>query len=238
MNSTRVLNKIMALLSISKEVELAYAKLKDGTNVSSPTFDVGEPFEIISEDGTKHVAPDGEYEISLKDTEGNDVIIKLIVKDGTITERENVELETVPVEEIPQADGDLNPANVRPDLKNEVTMADMPGDVAVAEDIITEEEGVDTESEDGVEINIADLAKNFLELAVKCEALGYRISEMEKTMTTMAGEVPAETTTEEPAPKLDGAPVEAAKFSTELSKNYGKRERNSQSSFLSKLYNN
>ncbi len=39
-------------------------------------------------------------------------------------------------------------------------------------------------------------------------------------------------------PKLDGAPVEEAmKFSVETNrKNYGKKETNSQSSFLSKLY--
>ena len=57
MNSKTVLSKIMALLS-KDEVELTYAKLADGTIVESPTFDVGEPLGIVSEDGTKSKAPD------------------------------------------------------------------------------------------------------------------------------------------------------------------------------------
>ena len=72
MNSKTVLNKIMTLLSIEKEVELTYAKLADGTIVESPTFDVGEPLEIVSEDGTKSPAPDGEHELALKDESGNE----------------------------------------------------------------------------------------------------------------------------------------------------------------------
>jgi len=46
MKSKTVLSKIMALLS-KDEVELTYAKLADGTIVESPTFDVGEPLEIV-----------------------------------------------------------------------------------------------------------------------------------------------------------------------------------------------
>ena len=86
MNSKSVLNKIMTLLS-AKEVELTYAKLADGTIVESPTFDVGEPLEIVSEDGTKSPAPDGEHELALKDESGNENIIKVITKDGKIVER-------------------------------------------------------------------------------------------------------------------------------------------------------
>jgi hypothetical protein len=43
---------------------------------------------------------------------------------------------------------------------------------------------------------------------------------------------------EEELPKLDGAPIEAGlRFSTENHKNYGKKIKDGQSSFLSKLYN-
>ena len=76
-----------------KEVTLTYAKLKDGTIVESPTFDVGETLDVVSEDGTKTPAPDGEHELALKDSEGNETLIKVITKDGKIAERENVELE-------------------------------------------------------------------------------------------------------------------------------------------------
>jgi hypothetical protein len=68
------------------------ATLKDGTVVKSPTFDVGEDVFVVSPDGNETPAPDGEHEISLKDSEGEEVLIKIITKDGKITERENVEL--------------------------------------------------------------------------------------------------------------------------------------------------
>ena len=68
------------------------AMLKDGTLVKSPTFDVGEEVMVVSPDGKEQLAPDGTHELSLKDSEGNEVLIKIITKDGKITERENVEL--------------------------------------------------------------------------------------------------------------------------------------------------
>jgi major membrane immunogen (membrane-anchored lipoprotein) len=68
------------------------AALKDGTIVKSNTFDVGEDIYVVSPDGNETPAPDGEHELSLKDSEGKEVLIKVIVKDGKIAERENVEL--------------------------------------------------------------------------------------------------------------------------------------------------
>ena len=92
MNARQVLDKIVKTLSLSKEeVLFTYAKLADGTIVESPTFDVGEAVEVVTEDG-KTPAPDGEHELALKDSEGNEVLIKVMTKDGKITERENVEL--------------------------------------------------------------------------------------------------------------------------------------------------
>jgi hypothetical protein len=67
------------------------AVLKDGSVVKSPTFDVGEAISIVDADGKEAPAPDGEHEIKLKDSEGKEVVIRVIVKDGKITERENVE---------------------------------------------------------------------------------------------------------------------------------------------------
>ena len=107
MNSKTVLSKILGLLSMDNEVALTYAKLKDGTIVESATFDVGEDLFVVSEDGTKTPAPDGEHELSLKDESGDENLIKVFVKDGKIAERENVELETVKVEDLPSASGDV-----------------------------------------------------------------------------------------------------------------------------------
>ena len=109
MNANTVLNKIVALLS-KEEVKMTYAKLADGTIVESATFDVGEPIEVVAEDG-KTPAPDGEHELFLRDEEGNEVRIRVIVKDGIITERENVEeledAETIEVDEEKQKEMNL-----------------------------------------------------------------------------------------------------------------------------------
>jgi hypothetical protein len=66
------------------------AESYDGAILESPTFDVGETIDVVK-DGEKTPAPDGEHQIELKDSEGNEVKIRVIVKDGKITERSNVE---------------------------------------------------------------------------------------------------------------------------------------------------
>ena len=91
MSAQTMLNKIMTLLSVKEEVALAYGQLKDGTILESNTFDVGETIDVVSEDGTKSPAPTGEHEIALKDSEGKEVVIRVLVADGKITERQNVE---------------------------------------------------------------------------------------------------------------------------------------------------
>lgn len=66
------------------------AKTAEGAIVESPTFDVGEDLMVVK-DGEKSPAPDGEHQVVLKDSEGNDVKIRVMTKDGKIVERENVE---------------------------------------------------------------------------------------------------------------------------------------------------
>jgi hypothetical protein len=235
MNAKQVLNKIITLLN-KDEVRLTYARLKDGTIVESPTFDVGEGLEIVSEDGTKTPAPDGTHELALKDSEGNETLIKVITKDGKIEERENVELadedaETVKTEEIPQADG-----------------AKAVEDIQMAE--TTEEVGPLPSTGDGMPADTEDNPSIEIELKDMVAKLAYRIEEMEKKMEEMGkmkmeeevvdkeADVKEEDDIEEmELPKLDGAPIETKMASIELNKkNYGKKTMNSQDSFLSKLY--
>jgi hypothetical protein len=236
MNSKTVLGKILTLLSLNEnEVNLTYAKLADGTIVESPTFDVGEPLEVVSEDGTKTPAPDGEHELSLRDESGNENLIKVITKDGKIVERENVEMEDVEVKDIPQA-GETDKANEVKDaagsVKDGTMMAEETEEV---ETIPADDEKSMDEEEKEIEIN----------LGKKMEEMVYRIEEMEKKMAKMEEammpapdeEVVEEAMEDEELPKLDGAPVEgASKFSSENTKNYGKKVKDAQSSFLSKLY--
>jgi hypothetical protein len=213
MNSTTVLSKIANLLSLkSEEVKFAYAKLSDGTILESPTFDVGENVEVVSEDGTKTPAPDGEHEIELTDTEGNLVRIKIIVKGGVIEERENVELEeeTIETEPLPG------------DPTDEVEMEEeKPEDEELEEEV--------TEDEKEVTINLEDVVK-------KVEEMAYRIDELEKKLEEAQEEVieEEEMEEEEDDKKLDGAPVEMSKVSNFSAK----KTVGYQDSVLSKLYKN
>jgi hypothetical protein len=247
MNSKTVLNKILGLLSMDeKEVTLTYAKLKDGTIVESPTFDVGEPLEIVSEDGTKTPAPDGTHELALKDSEGKETLIKVIAKDGKIVERENVELEMVPVEEIPQQIQKVK-ADEKADQKGSIESGTLMAEETDTAEALPEDTDMPEDEEPTIEI----------ELGKMMEKMQYRIDEMEKKMAkmeeAMMPPVDSEVTEEEAGikmaaepdeeeeelPKLDGAPTEeATKFSGVDSnrKNYGKKLKDSQSSFLSKLY--
>jgi hypothetical protein len=242
MNSKTVLSKILGLLSMDKEVELTYAKLKDGTIVESATFDVGEDLFVVSEDGTKTPAPDGEHELSLKDESGNENLIKVFVKDGKISERENVELETVKVEDLPSASGDVLDVNLVPDQTNQIKSGTLMAEET--EEVMPIPEDATKEDESEVEINLGDMVK-------KIEEMTYRIQEMETKMEAMMPPVDSEVTQEvagikmaaepdeeEELPKLDGAPMEeATRFSAETNrKNYGKKTTDSQSTFLSKLY--
>ena len=242
MNAKQVLNKIITLLS-KDEVELTYAKLADGTIVESATFDVGEDLFVVSEDGTKSPAPNGTHELMLRDTEGNETMLKVITEGGKIVERENVELadadaDMVKVEDLPQADGAKPVEDVQmAETTEEVGPLPSTGDGMPA----------DTEEDDSPEIEI--------ELKDMVAKLAYRIEEMEKKMMEMAepkmkeevvdkeSEVKKEedvmmSEDEEELPKLDGAPVETKMSAVvELNKkNYGKKTMNAQDSFLSKLY--
>jgi hypothetical protein len=149
MNSNTVLNKILTLLSLeSKDVKFTYAKLVDGTIVESPTFDVGEPIEVVTEEG-KSPAPDGEHELFLKDEEGNEVRIRVITKDGIITERMNVEEEAEEPTETP------------------------------AEETELQEEEVTEENKDATEISLEEVDKRIQEMAYRIEELEKKIASME-----------------------------------------------------------
>lgn len=72
-----------------------FVEAKSGDiKLESPTFDVGEKIDVVKDDGSMEKAPDGEHQIMLKDESGNEVKIRVMVKDGMITERENVEEES------------------------------------------------------------------------------------------------------------------------------------------------
>jgi len=234
MNATEVLKKILTTLALVKEeVEFTYAKLADGTILESPTFDVGESVDVVSEDGTKTAAPDGEHEVVLKDSEGNEVRIKVITKDGKITERENVELEA-PAEE-------------------EVKMESIAGgDMGDDEEVDTEETAEPISEDEDMKSVITKLQYRIEELEKKYNQMetikeGGKADEVKtqplpgdpgyKADEKMAAVEPDEDEEDE-LPKLDGAPIDE-NAQKPLGVKFGKAGKigNYQSSVLSRLYN-
>jgi hypothetical protein len=230
MNARQVLDKIVKTLSLSKEeVLFTYAKLADGTIVESPTFDVGESVEVVTEDG-KTPAPDGEHELALKDSEGNEVLIKVMTKDGKITERENVELpaaeEEKEVEEMESIAG---------------------GDMGDDEEVATEETAEPISEDMGkvmekLQYRIEELEKKFNDMvAVKEEDISEG-KKAEKVKTEpLPGDVAmaaVEPDEEEELPKLDGAPIDENAQKIQNGVKLGKNGKvvNTQNAFLSKLY--
>lgn len=227
MNATEVLKKIITTLSLAKEeVLFTYAKLADGTILESPTFDVGESVDVVTEDG-KSPAPAGEHEIILKDTEGNDVRIKIYVDaEGKISERENVEL--------PEGE--------------EVEMESIAGgDMGDDEEVATEETAEPISEDEDMKSVVSKLQYRIEELEKKYNEMVKEedISEGKKAEKVKAEPLPGDVAMaavepdeeEEELPKLDGAPIdENAPKSNGVKLGKKTTLANTQNSFLSKLY--
>jgi hypothetical protein len=260
MNAKQVLGKIVAMLSSDKEVAMTYAKLADGTILESNTFDVGELVEVVSEDGTKSLAPDGEHELFLKDSEGNEVRIKVMTKDGVITERENVELEAETVEVEPLPNTTMEPKENEVTFESADEIEEMVAGLidVLTPDAVSSEEAEDIATkvlaalEDKIEILKSRKATKMaaedeevepipadedkVDMKKMMEDMAYRISEMEKKFEAMLPKEEEEMEEEEEElPKLDGAPVEES-MAKPKANNFGKKVSNSQTAFLSKLY--
>ena len=213
MNAKQVLSKIIAALSNEKEVvNFTYAKMEDGTILESPTFDLGEDVEVVAEDG-KTPAPDGEHEIALKDSEGKEVVIRIVTKDGKITERENVE-------------------EANPEVPKEEAMESIAG-----EDI-----GGDGEGGDAVDAPVdpltEDMGKMVEKLQYRIDEMEKKMASFEEAMKPAEDKKEADVKMEEKdLPKLDGAPVDESPVAKSQKQNkFGKTIVNPQSTFLSKLY--
>ena len=244
MNSKSVLQRIMTMLSLDEVVKFTDAKDAKGNILQSPTFDLGEDVEVVSEDGTKSPAPDGEHEIELADSEGNKVVIRIETKDGKITSRENVE------EASPADLEKVNEEVVDKKAAVEEHMADATTEIAKSLPNTTDEDirnslGEDPDETqdpiirlgsrlDALEKMMNDM-KTKMESAAPMEGSPEVSSLMPPVPTTMAKVEPDEE--EEEFPKLDGAPIEASAKFSDNKNNYGKKSADYQSSVLSKMYN-
>ena len=234
MNATEVLKKIMTALSLTKEeVLFAYAKLADGTILESPTFDVGEMVEVVSEDG-KSPAPAGEHELILRDSEDKEERIKIMVDaEGKITERENVELADKEEKMESEAGGDMGDDE---EVDTEETAEPISEDMRKYSDMkkVMEDMSYRIEELEKKMQSMQDVKEEGGEAdEVKTKPLpgdpGYKADEK------MAAVEPDEEDEDE-LPKLDGAPIDenAQKPNIKLGKNG--IVANPQNTFLSKLY--
>ena len=231
MNATEVLKRIMTTLSLAKEeVLFTYAKLADGTILESPTFDVGEMAEVVSEDG-KSPAPAGEHELILRDSEGNEERIKIIVDaEGKITERENVELGEKEEKMESIAGGDMgDDEEVDTEETAEPISEDMKkyGDMKkVMEDMSYRIEELEKKMQSMMEVKEEEVSEGKEAEKVKAEPLPGDVA-----MAAVTDE------DEEELPKLDGAPIdENAPKQNGVKFNKKHSLVNPQNSFLSKLY--
>lgn len=251
MNAKSVIAKIATLLSLEeKEVQFVEAKTRDGAILQSPTFDVGEKVEVISEDGSKTPAPDGEHEIALRDTEGNEVLIKIETKDGVITERENVELPSAEAESVEEEMGKKMDEEVVDKKAYEEKMADVTTEEAKSLPNTTNESDANEVKEDSqkdepvikLSYRIEELEKKMKELEEKFTSAypkeGMEVSSLLPSDVKMSEVDPKDDEEEEELPKLDGAPVEVENKINLSSKYNSKANKvgNYQDSFLTKLY--
>lgn len=233
----------MTLLSL--EVAFTDAQTKDGTILQSPTFDLGESVDVVSEDGAKTPAPDGEHEIALKDSEGNEVIIRIETKDGKIVSRENVEEANPELEKVDEEVVDKE-AKVEEHLADATTVEAHPLPNTTDEDprnSLGEDDEAAEKNDPLISLSyrIDELEKALTEMKIKLgeespvdeEAIDEEAPAIDDESVAMAKE------DEEELPKLDGAPLDVKMSSEHLhtpNNNFGKKVGSPQGSFLSKLY--
>ena len=90
MDTQTIINKIASLVGLDKQVKLGggvYGKLEDGGAVMTDSFQVGNVLFVVSEDGTKSLAPDADHKIYLP-TENGSKLYQITTKDGVISQLE------------------------------------------------------------------------------------------------------------------------------------------------------
>jgi len=225
MNAKQVLDKVLAALSLVKdEVTFTDAKLADGTILQSPTFDLGETVEVVHEDGTKTPAPDGEHEVVLKDSEGNDVRIQVQTQDGKIVERSNVEEATPAKDEAVDMESIAGDDIALPEAPNEIPTE--PKDIP--------------QTMESLSYRIEELEKlvkeHLIDKAPSAESQTEKTEPVSMASVDGDEETDNEDSDEEELPKLDGAPIDDEPKPTHKFSNKKGLVADSQNTFLSKLY--
>ena len=87
------------------------------------------------------------------------------------------------------------------------------------------------------EDEVIDMKKMYEDMAYRIEEMEKRIAKMEEVKEEIKEEIEEDMEEEVKVPKLDGAPIEEAKFAAINKPKDRNKVGNTQDSFLSKLYN-
>ena len=115
MDTQSIINKIASLVGLDKQVKLGggvYGKLEDGGAVMTDSFQVGNVLFVVSEDGTKSLAPDADHKIYLP-TENGSKLYQITTKEGIMTQ---IELQPNPGKEL-----NMKEQNLENDLVGAIT---------------------------------------------------------------------------------------------------------------------
>lgn len=143
MDTQSIINKIASLVGLDKQVKLGggvYGKLEDGGAVMTDSFNVGNVLFVVSEDGSKSLAPDADHKIYLP-TENGSKLYQITTKDGVISQLElqpnpgkelNMKQENLAQNDLvgaitspkPKEDNMENPSEL-PNVKSELAMEDV-----------------------------------------------------------------------------------------------------------------
>ena len=115
MDTQSIINKIASLVGLDKQVKLGggvYGKLEDGGAVMTDAFQVGNVLFVVSEDGSKSLAPDADHKIYLP-TENGSKLYQITTKEGIMTQ---IELQPNPGKEL-----NMKQENLQNDLVGAIT---------------------------------------------------------------------------------------------------------------------
>ena len=115
MDTQSIINKIASLVGLDKQVKLGsgvYGKLEDGGAVMTDSFGVGNVLFVVSEDGSKSLAPDADHKIYLP-TENGSKLYQITTKEGIMTQ---IELQPNPGKEL-----NMKQENLQNDLVGAIT---------------------------------------------------------------------------------------------------------------------
>ena len=115
MDTQSIINKIASLVGLDKQVKLGsgvYGKLEDGGAVMTDAFNVGNVLFVVSEDGSKSLAPDADHKIYLP-TENGSKLYQITTKEGIMTQ---IELQPNPGKEL-----NMKEQNLQNDLVGAIT---------------------------------------------------------------------------------------------------------------------